>query len=250
MKLQILIGLLFLNSVCFAQKNDAGQIIFERKTDWIKLINKAKYLSKEEKDRIAQTWKNDSETDNKQNMILTFGNNKSHYTYENQMQFSEDGRYSWKNDDFIINRDFEAGAYSEIQKVFGKNYIVEDSIKAQNWKILNELKEVAGYICMRASRYDSTKNQEITAWFSTDLPVSTGPERHFGLPGTILEINVDNDAINLVATKVTLNPKQELPALPKKIKGKKINQTVYNKLIKDYITQQEKMHEFAWGLRY
>jgi GLPGLI family protein len=248
--------LLIISTICisigtFAQKtvpNSAGQITFERKQDIIKILNKAKYLSQEEKDRMAQTWKNDSEY--KQKMVLSFANNTSHYTHESEQEFSEDGTYSWRNDDFIIMRNFEKNTLYEIQQMLGKKYIIEDSLHTLNWKILNEIKDVAGYICMKATAYDSVKSQNIVAWFSSDLPVSAGPERFSGLPGTILETNVDDDAIILTATKVNINKDQVLPTLPKKVKGKKINLVAYNKMIMEFISQSEKMHEFAWGLRY
>jgi GLPGLI family protein len=248
MKKIFFVLLILSNTFTFAQQNTAGQILFERTVVWSKLVNRSTHLSKEEKDRISETWKNDPEY--KIKMILSFSNNASHYTHENEMQFSEDGTYSWKNDDFIILRNFDKNNTYEVQQMLGKRYILEDSLYALNWKILNEIKEVAGYICMKATAYDSVKRQGIIAWFSTDLPISTGPERYFGLPGTILEIATNDEAVLLTATKITINKAQLLPSLPKKVKGKKLTESLYNKMIIDYITQQEKMHEFAWGLRY
>jgi GLPGLI family protein len=230
------------------QPSANGQIIYERSVDWIKLLSRASHLSKEEKDRIGQTWKN--ETSNKINMVLTLSENKSHYTHENEQQFSEDGTYSWSQDTYIISRDFEKNSAYELQKMLGKNYIIEDTLRPLNWKILNEIKEVAGYICMKASTFDPIKKVNIIAWFCTDIPISAGPEQYFGLPGLILEINVDSDAVLLTATKVNLKKDQTLPSFPKKPKGKKINFETYNNLITDYIVQSEKMHEFTWNLRY
>jgi GLPGLI family protein len=248
MKKILLILIIISSNYVFAQQNMAGQIVFDRTVVWSKLVNRSTHLSKEEKDRISETWKNDPEY--KQKMILSFSNNVSHYTHENEMQYSEDGTYSWKNDDFIILRNFDKNNTYEVQQMLGKRYILEDSLYALNWKILNEIKDVAGYICMKATARDTVKRQNIIAWFSTDLPVSTGPERYAGLPGTILEISTDDEAVLLTATKVTIDKAQILPALPKKVKGKKLTEALYNKMISEYMSQQEKMHEFAWGLRY
>lgn len=226
----------------------AGTVIYDRKVDWIKLITTASWLSKEEKDRESQIWKNDS--DFKRNMVLKFKNNKSHYTHENEMQSNEDGTYSWKNDDFTILRDFDANTLLEIQETLQKKYIIEDSLKAPNWKIHNEIKEVAGYICMKASTYDSLKKFRIEAWFTTDITISAGPELYYGLPGLILEINVQDGIVQLTATSVKLDDKIEIPALPKKLKGKRINLVTFNNLIKEHLKQQESMHQFPWSLRY
>ncbi len=101
LKIIILIGF---TKVSIAQ-NSAGKIVFERKTDWVKIRSKATYLSQEQKDRMAQTWKNDA--DYKQKMVLNFNPKQSYYTYENKEEHSEDGTYNWENDQLIITRDFE-----------------------------------------------------------------------------------------------------------------------------------------------
>jgi GLPGLI family protein len=230
-------------------QNSAGQIVYERKTDWIKILSKATHLSKEEKDRMAQTWKNDSEY--KQKMVLSFDSTHSHYTYESQQGESEDGSYTWRNDDYIITRDFQAARLVELQATLGKSYVLEDSLKFYNWKIGNDIKDINGYICMNATTYDSTKTQKIEAWFTTDIAVPAGPERFGGLPGLILEINIDNEAVIITPVTITLNKAQVLPKLPKKMKGKKISVLAFNKMVEDFIKQQETQHRFAyWSLRY
>ncbi|MCP9769652.1 GLPGLI family protein [Lacihabitans sp. LS3-19] len=244
----VLITILIATAIStFAQKS-AGQIIYERKTDWVKIRSKATYLSQEEKDRMAQTWKNDTEY--KQKMVLDFNDKTSYYTFQDQQEQSEDGTYSWRNDEYRITRDFENEKLLEIHEMLGKTYILEDSLKMPKWKVLNDIKEVAGYICMKASMVDTVKNQKIIAWFSTEIPVSSGPERFYGLPGMILETDIDEGAIVLTATSIIFNPAQEIPKLPKKLKGKKIALAAYNDSIYTYIKQQESLHRFPWGIRY
>lgn len=243
-KIIVLIGI---TKVSLAQ-NSAGKIVFERKTDWVKIRSKATYLSQEQKDRMAQTWKNDA--DYKQKMVLTFNPKQSYYTYESKEQQSEDGRYNWENDQLIITRDFEKERIFEVYETLGKTYIVEDSLKFFKWKILNEIKEVNNYVCMKASTFEPIKKQNIVAWFTTDIPVSAGPERFGGLPGMILEINIDDDAIVYTSKTITLSSNQEIPVLPKKLKGKKVKLEILNKEMEEYIKNQEAMHEFPWSIRF
>ena len=103
---------------------------------------------------------------------------------------------------------------------------------------------------MKASARDTVRSQDIVAWFATDIPVSIGPERIAGLPGMILELNIDNDAVVIVATSIKLNEAAEMPKLPKKMRGKRISQAEYDKIVFEYIKQQESMHRFPWGIRY
>ena len=226
----------------------SGQIIFERREDWVKKMNKAKYLTQEEKDREEQTWKNDEIYVHK--LVLTFTPNQTFYTHENQTQTSQDGTYSWRADDYIVTRDFEKNTLFEFKEMLVKNYIIKDSLQAPKWKILNEIKEVAGYVCMKASTYDSIKDQEVVAWFSTDIPVSGGPEEYYGLPGMILELSIDKDAVLVSAASVVLNKDQKIPELPKKMKGKTIDIKTQGELITKYRKEQEALHRFPWGIRY
>jgi hypothetical protein len=103
---------------------------------------------------------------------------------------------------------------------------------------------------MKASTYDPVKRQNIVAWFTTDIPVSAGPETFGGLPGMILEINIDDDAIVYTPSIITLAATQEIPKLPKKLKGKRVDIDFLNKETEDYIKQQEAMHNFPWAIRY
>ena len=75
---------------------------------------------------------------------------------------------------------------SFIQKDFmGKQFLVKDTLKNNKWKIVMEQKIVKGYPCMKAVKEDTMYRVE--AWFSSQIPVSSGPKGLYGLPGMILE---------------------------------------------------------------
>jgi GLPGLI family protein len=134
--------------------------------------------------------------------------------------------------------------------MLGKTYIVDDTLHTPTWKILNQIKEVAGYICMKAETVDTVKNQKITAWFAQDIPVMAGPERYFGLPGLILELDINEGDVTIVASKVEFKKLTNEFNL-KKIKGKKISDAEYTKIIADFIKDSIKGERNPyWGLRY
>jgi GLPGLI family protein len=127
---------------------------------------------------------------------------------------------------------------------------VDDTLHAPTWKILNQIKEVAGYICMKAVTVDTVKKQTITAWFAQDIPVQAGPERFFGLPGLILELDVNDGDVTIIASKVEFKKLTNEFNL-KKMKGKKISDAEYNKIIADFIKESIKGERNPyWGLRY
>ncbi len=71
----------------------------------------------------------------------------------------------------------------------------------------------------------SLRSVIVTAWYTMDIPVSSGPNLYGGLPGLILEISDDNTTI--LCTKVVLNPKDKI-AIKAPKKGKKVSQNEFN----------------------
>jgi len=71
------------------------------------------------------------------------------------------------------------------------------------------------------------------------------------LPGTILELNINEGDVIVTATKINLTiPDGKLPA-PKKIKGKEIDLAEYTQLLKKYIDQSiDGKRNPYWRIRY
>jgi GLPGLI family protein len=239
--------LLFVSSLTFAQK-DEGIINFERVVHYPKIIARLPYLSQEEKDRVKLTWGSDDEWKGK--MKLVFSPTKSLYTYLNDQGESEDGTWAWRNDELIITRDFEKEKKTEVIEMLGKTYIVDDSLHTPKWKVMNQIKDVAGYICMKAVSEDTIKKQKITAWFAGDIPVPAGPERYFGLPGIILELDINEGDVVITATKVEFKKLYKELIMPK-TKGKKIKDADYDSLLRNHLKDSIKSQRNPyWAIRY
>ncbi len=231
-----------------AQKLE-GVVTYERTQDFAKILARLPFLSLDQKERMKASYKNFSESKHK--LVLYFNEDQSLYTNEDEYWRSEDGRYSSRNSDYIIRRDFKQETKSDVIEMLGKTYLVEDSLKTPQWKILNQLKDIAGHICMKAETEDPIRGQKIVAWFAQDIPVSAGPEQYSGLPGLILELDInDGDAV-VTATKIDLRDVSKELTASKKIKGKKIKTADYDKIIKDHIQSSIKAQENPyWGIRY
>jgi GLPGLI family protein len=251
MKKHIIIYAIILSFACSffasAQKTE-GIISFERKTYYSKIIARLPYLSQEEKDRVKMRQGSDDEW--KEKMKLVFSPTQSLYTYLNDQAESEDGTYAWRNDDLIITRDFEKEKKTNVIEMLGKTYIIEDSLHTPHWKVMNQIKDVAGYICMKAVAEDTIKKQKITAWFTGDIPVQAGPELYFGLPGIILELDINDGDVVIEATKVEFKKLDKELILPK-TKGKKIKDKDYDALLRNHIRDSIKSQRNPyWAIRY
>ncbi len=88
---------------------------------------------------------------------------------------------------------------------------------------------------MNASLDDTLRKQKNVVWFALDMTVSAGPECFTGLPGIILEVNINDGALIITADKIDLKPLTTRLDVPAKIKGKKIDMAEYNKLIENQV---------------
>ncbi|MDR3285905.1 MAG: GLPGLI family protein [Prevotellaceae bacterium] len=56
----------------------------------------------------------------------------------------------------------------------------------QDWKIINETKEIVGYNCQKATC--TFRGRDYVAWFTREIPVNEGPWKFSGLPGLIIKV--------------------------------------------------------------
>jgi GLPGLI family protein len=150
----------------------------------------------------------------------------------------------------VIQRDFDKEHKVEIHEMLGKTYVLDDSLHTPRWKILNQIKEVAGHVCMKATTEDTVKHQKIAVWFAQDIPVPAGPERWFGLPGLILELDINDGDVTVTAQSVAFQDVQKSLFLPK-LKGKRITDKTYDTLLVNHIRDSIAEHNNPyWTIRY
>lgn len=142
----------------------------------------------------------------------------------------------------------------------GKYFLVKDELENYEWKMEQETKMIGNYLCFKATtvierpmrremqfgrrspeereeQEKKAKEQEnimelvtVTAWYTLDIPVSTGPGDYWGLPGLILE--VDAGETKILCTKIVLNPKEK-GEIKEPSKGKVLTQEEYDTLVEE-----------------
>lgn len=231
-------------------QNVEGKIRFLVTHNWTKKLAAVEYLSKQQRERATYMWGSRSEW--KEFTEMYFKPASTFYQDSEERAEADDEGYSWRKDAYQIRRDFSNQSTHDVIQLLGKVYIVEDSLYPQQWKILNDIKEVAGHICMNAFWHDTIKQQKVIAWFAMDMPVSGGPERFCGLPGMILEVDVNDGAMVITADKIEIRPVTTEMDLPKKkAKGKKVHEDDYQRVIKKHMDERKAAEEPPfWGMRY
>jgi len=168
------------------------------------------------------------------------------------------------------------------KEVFGKEFLIDDTLPKLQWKMTAETKKIGDYTCYKATavaptdksdfrnmrikkspqtpeggseaaKTEATKStnfmdrmeipdtKEITAWYTPDIPVSTGPANYWGLPGLIL--GVSDGTTTLLCSKIVMNPKEKAE-IKKPTKGKKVTQAEYTDIV---AKKAEEMRQMGGG---
>ena len=137
-----------------AQKLE-GTIRYLRTQNWAKMMASVDYISKQQRDRSMYMWGTRSEW--KTYTHLHF--NATESKYENSEEEAEPGNEGWsdRKEIFFMKCNFKDNTLYDGLTLLGKTYLIHDSIVPPKWKIMNDMKEVAGHICMNASMNDTDR---------------------------------------------------------------------------------------------
>lgn len=162
----------------------------------------------------------------------------------------------------ILHRNTKEKTFAKETDLFGKPFLIKDSLKVYDWKLENESKKIGNYTCYKAtfekevkqssfstdkkSETDSisdkkqeVKKQTVTAWYTPEIPVNIGPSNYWGLPGLILEVN--DGSTTMICDKIVLNPKEKF-TIDQPTKGKEVSQAEFDKLMEDKLKEMEEMY--------
>jgi GLPGLI family protein len=155
---------------------------------------------------------------------------------------SQKTKYAEKLDDGSSQRSIEfftslnllSRTVTMVTPINEKSYVISDSLHAPEWSVMNDIREIAGHICMSATTYDSVRRQKVKAWFAMDIPISIGPDRWYGLPGVILEADLNDGAVVITAEKIEYCKLTKQLDMPKKPKGQVVTQKRYNEIFRKF----------------
>ena len=234
-----------------------GKAYYTSKANYNLALN-SRQMSEEIKNRIKEQLKSIST----KNYILEFNSDVSLFTEEEKIEeatssMAQNRMRGMKmilgsQDDGNYYKNLHENIYINQKDLYGKIFLIKDSLKTFDWKLENELKTIGNYTCFKATTVivnkhpnklpfnrnleEEKKKEEtniepeiiiITAWYTLDIPVKQGPGRFWGLPGLILEIHSGDNV--LLCTKIELNRNKKQAVNPPK-KGKEVDQKKYNEI--------------------
>lgn len=249
-KLSIYCFTLLVSVFSFAQKDFQGKAYYFSKTT-VDMNNFGRPgMSEDQKKQISERMKYMLE----KTFILTFNQSESIYKEEEKLEAPGEGggRFGIMMSSFSGGPQYKSvktKLFLQEQEFFGKQFLIKDSLPLLNWKMEGDTKQIGQYTCFKATatktvdatdffrrpsddeekESNATKEIQIVAWYTMQIPVSQGPGDYWGLPGLILEVSADRTV--LLCSKIIMNP-EEKAAIKVPSKGKEVTKEEYEIIVK------------------
>jgi GLPGLI family protein len=254
MKLLFTFLLAFATATTFAQKNFQGKATYMSKTT-MDMSRFGKMSEQEKKQRLAR-FKSFLE----KTYTLTFNKTASSFKEEVKLDAPGASGPSWgkSNGQGSIYKNTRDKKMIEDVEQFSKRFLVTEDMEQSQWEMGIETKKIGQYTCYKATlvkedknidwgsifsrrgnkKKDSTNAKEnkpvkkmltVTAWYTPQIPVSTGPDTYYGLPGLILELNAGRTT--MLCTEVVISTQEALD-IDAPEKGKEVSRDEYNEIVK------------------
>lgn len=129
----------------------------------------------------------------------------------------------------IIYKNHADKIYIKQTDFMSRTFLIEDTLQKNNWVITDDTLKIGEYQCKKATLKKG--DNDITAWFTNEVPSNEGPRDYYGLPGLILK--VETGALIIEATNISVI--KEKVEIQKPTKGKKVTQEEFDKIKKEKI---------------
>ncbi len=232
MKLGIIITSLLVTGLAFAQNH--GEVKYTTKINM-----HAELPDDENSEMIKQMIPEFQEMKN----VLLYTDAESFYSNDSnddaeEVIEEEDGNMQIKiemdSPEEKIYTDIANGIIIEQRDLMGKAFLIKDTLKATDWRVTDVQQIHSGLVCQKAELI--TERDTIIAWFTSEIPVSTGPAGFAGLPGLIVHVSMNGGNFQITATNIDKREigKKEIKA---PTKGKQITAEEFEEL------ERKKMQE-------
>ena len=265
MKQIIILAILLFSVVTFSQNNFQGKATYMSKTT----MDMSRYdkMSEQQKKQMMNRFKSFLE----KTYTLSFNKTTSSFRENVQLEGPGASGPSWSrsNGQGSIYKNVSEKNMIEDVEMFSKRFLVSEKMEPLQWELGMETKKIGNYTCYKATlvkedtkvdwgsifsrsrknkKKDSTAVAEkpakkmltVTAWYTPQIPVNSGPGNYYGLPGLILEVNDDSQSI--MCSKIVLNPESKVK-ISEPTKGKKITQEKYDAIMDKKMKEMQNRYD-------
>lgn len=246
-----------------------GKAIYQSKTS-INIDLSGRNIPEDRKKMIMKRMKKVNE----KTFILNFNQQES--IYKEDVKLEQPGTRQGRGMRFAMMsgggenyyKNVKQGTYAVKNDLFGKIFLVKDSLPKFMWQMVGESKKIGKYTAFKATTTRTIKRPnmaalfnrnaenkgdeyiekeiQITAWYSPEIPVNQGPANYWGLPGLILEVN--DDITSILCAEIIMNPKEKVE-IKAPSKGKEVKQAKYDEISKTKMLEMRENFKSNRGRR-
>ncbi|MEN9702223.1 MAG: hypothetical protein RIR55_1565 [Bacteroidota bacterium] len=258
-------GLVLLSTTALFAQMKEGKIVYERKINMWRMITDPEMRTRIPEFRTANF---ELLFNDKASLFRSVPDDEAPDPFANNGGDRGGQRFNFRMPETTTYIDLASQMQYESRPMFEKTFLVVDSLKPLKWKISEETKTIAKHLCKKATttvaaqmvrmggirigRNNATtsdsakkadapivpKETEVVVWYTEDIAASVGPEVYTGLPGAILEVDMDNGSNVTTATEVTTKyPKKELT---QPTKGDKMNRAQFQDAMKKLMEDMQR----------
>lgn len=85
--------------------------------------------------------------------------------------------------------------------LYGKDITVKDTLSTYNWNLSEKTENIFGYNCKSATALNKS-GTKVLVWYTDEVLIQGGPREYWGLPGLIVQVEID-DRVLIFTTHVT-----------------------------------------------
>jgi len=259
-KFILAVALIFgMNHLSMAQMKE-GKIVYERKINMYRMITDPEMRARIPEFRTSQF---ELLFNDQASLFRTVPEDEAPDPFANNGGDRGGQRFMFRMPETATYTNLTTQIQYESRGMFEKTFLIIDSLKPIQWKVSEETKTIAKHLCKKATtsvplqtmrfgggrpggrNADTTekapalpKEQAVVVWYTEDIPASIGPDTYAGLPGAILEVDMDNGANLTTAIEVSAKyPKKELV---QPTKGDKMNRAQFQEAMKKIMEDMQK----------
>ncbi len=229
MKLNLKILFLLLTVNVFSQNKQEGIIFYTVKSNTFRNINKKDTLNQDVKNALKRISNKINEAAKTIKFQLKFNKSEALFTMQNQLELDNGIGVKLLNKGMFYT-DIKGNVLLK-KEAYGSDFLIENPINNNNWKLINETKIINGFTCYKALNKKVTYNRfgknyiTVEAWYAPKLPIRFGPEGFGNLPGLIVQLSIEKGNTYTIEKIMYKNV-----SIKKPTKGKKVTLEEFGKI--------------------
>ena len=109
--------------------------------------------------------------------------------------------------DYTILKNCPKNQLTQIDRLAGDYFYYEEDGPVFEWELMEDTATVCGYLCQKARTI--FRGRTYHAWYTPEIPISSGPWKFEGLPGLILRVDDSQSMFRFVCTHI-MKPEEKM----------------------------------------